>query len=136
VQIRRLIYMTLRRLERERRAMVGPAQKSPTRVRTEILRSPRLRTLIADLAGPEPSARAAKAEEAGKMLTELQAKQSPDVVKAMGVALRWGFSRIYRGIDFDPADVERVRAAARDGTLVLLPSHKSHIDYLVLSYFF
>ena len=28
---------------------------------------------------------------------------------------------------------ERVREAARDASLVLLPSHKSHIDYLVLS---
>jgi glycerol-3-phosphate O-acyltransferase len=136
VKVRRLIYMTLRRLERERRAMVGPAQKSPARIRAEILRSPRLQSIIGDLAGPSPAARLAKTEEAGQMLTELQASQSPDVVKAMGVALRWGFSRIYRGIDYDPADVERVRAAARDGTLILLPSHKSHIDYLVLSYFF
>jgi len=136
VQVRRLIYMTLRRLERERRGMVGPAEKSPARIRAEILRSPRLRSVISDVAGPTVEDRAAKAEDAAKMLAELQATPSSDVIKGMGVALRWGFSRIYHGIDFVAEDVERMRNAARDGTLVLLPSHKSHIDYLVLSYFF
>lgn len=136
VLVRRITYMTLRRLERERRTMVGPAQKSPTRVRAEILRSPRLRTLITDLAGGDPNLLEKKTAEAEKMLAELQATPSPDVVRAMGLLLGWGFSRIYRGIDFLPADVERIRQAARDGALVILPSHKSHIDYLVVSYFF
>jgi glycerol-3-phosphate O-acyltransferase len=136
VQVRRLVYMTLRRLERERRGMVGPAEKSPARIRAEILRSPRLRSVIADVAGPKLEDRVSKTEDAAKMLRELQATPSSDVIKGMGMALRWGFSRIYHGIDFVGEDVERVRNASRDGTLVLLPSHKSHIDYLVLSYFF
>lgn len=136
VLVRRITYMVLRRLERERRSMVGPAVKSPARIRSEILRSPRLQSVIDDLANKNEAARKGKTEEAGQMLAELQATPSPNVIKAMGIGLRWGFSRIYHGIDFDPADVERVRQASRDGALILLPSHKSHIDYLVLSYFF
>lgn len=136
VLVRRITYMTLRRLERERRTMVGPVQKSPARVRAEILRSPRLRSVISDLSGATPEGLKHKTAEAEKMLAELQATPSPDVVKAMGILLGWGFSKIYRGIDFVPSDVERVKQAARDGALVILPSHKSHIDYLVVSYFF
>src|SRR5690606_2244275 len=50
--------------------------------------------------------------------------------------LNWGFNKMYRGIEFNPADLEELRRASKTGTLILLPSHKSHIDYLILSYFF
>ena len=32
------------------------------------------------------------------------------------------------------ANWERIRRAARQGTVVLIPSHRSHFDYLLLSY--
>lgn len=134
--VRRITYMVLRRIERERRAVVGPTEKAADRVRAEILRSPRLQSVINDLATHHPVDGGSKLAEAGEMLKELQARPNADVVKAVGMALRWGFNRIYRGIEFDPEDVARIRQASRDGALVLLPSHKSHIDYLVLSYFF
>src|SRR5690606_10619482 len=41
--------------------------------------------------------------------------------------------KIYDGIDVDKDGLDRVREAARKGPLILLPSHKSHVDYLVLS---
>src|SRR5262249_32298605 len=34
------------------------------------------------------------------------------------------------------AGLDQVRQAARRGSLILCPSHKSHVDYLVLSYVF
>ena len=136
VLVRRITYMVLRRIERERRAVVGPTEKPPERGRQEILRSPRLQATLNDLAADNPQALGEKIAEAGEILKELQAQPNADVVKGMGVALRWGFNRIYRGIEFNQEDVDRVREASRKGALILLPSHKSHIDYLVLSYFF
>lgn len=134
--VRHLTYRVLRRLERERRSVVGPIEKAPERVRSEILRSPRLRAVISDLAHQAPDAIRTRTAEAATMLAELQATPDPTVLKGMGVILRWGFNRIYHGIEFDQKDVDRVREASRNGALVLLPSHKSHIDYLILSYFF
>lgn len=134
--VRRITYMVLRRIERERRAVVGPTEKAAERVRAEILRSPRLQSVINDIADRKPKKVAEKIAEAGEMLKELQARPNADIIKAVGMALRWGFNRIYRGIEFDQRDVDRVRQASREGALVLLPSHKSHIDYLVMSYFF
>lgn len=136
VLVRRITYMVLRRIERERRAVVGPAEKAAERVRAEIIRSPRLQSVITDLTDGSPRSLQEKNEAASEMLKELQARPNYDVLKGMGVALRWGFNKIYRGIEYDQADVDRLRQASRDGALILLPSHKSHIDYLVLSYFF
>lgn len=134
--VRRITYMVLRRIERERRGVVGPAEKAPDRVRSEILRSPRLQTVITDLAGDDNEKLKSKVREAGEMLKELQARPNADILKGVGASLRWAFNRIYAGIEYDQADIDRVRKASRDGALILLPSHKSHIDYLVLSYFF
>ena len=134
--VRRITYMVLRRIERERRAVVGPTEKAPERVRAEILRSPRLRSVITDMAGQDKSVLGEKLEAASDMLKELQAVPNADIVKAVGVGLRWAFNRIYRGIEFDQSDIDRVRKASREGAVILLPSHKSHIDYLVMSYFF
>ena len=39
------------------------------------------------------------------------------------------------GSEFNPR-AKSEREAAKDGTLVLLPSHKSHIDYMILAYLF
>ncbi len=136
VLVRRITYMVLRRIERERRAVIGPIEKGPERVRGEILRGPRLQSVISDLAGGDPEAIHRKTAEAAEMLEELQARPNSDVHKGVELGLRWAFNKIYRGIEYDQADIDRIRAASKEGSLILLPSHKSHIDYLILSYFF
>ncbi len=136
VLVRRITYAVLRRLERERRSVVGPAEKNPERVRQEIVRSPRLRSIIDDLSGADGEARSANTTKALLMLREMEARPDLFVAKGLEYLLDWAFSNLYRGIEFNPRDIERIRKASREGSLILLPSHKSHIDYLILSYFF
>jgi glycerol-3-phosphate O-acyltransferase len=135
VRLRRLTYMVLGRLERERRAVTGPAEKAPERVRQELIRNPRLRAVIDDLAD-ERQDRHALIRRAHEMLKELQATPDRATIKLMEVVFHRVFTRIYAGIEYEKSDIERLRAAARQGTLILLPSHKSHVDYLILSYIF
>ena len=49
--IRRLTYSLLRKLERERRAIVGPVRKANDRMRGEVVKSVKLQAIIKDLAG-------------------------------------------------------------------------------------
>ena len=126
-------YALLRRMERDRAVIIGPMKKSSARIQDELLRSPRVRAHIERYAD-EQNISYAKAEKvARKQLRRLCAKQSLFVVDLMHRFLRWVWSKMYDGVDFDTEGLERVREAARDASLVLLPSHKSHIDYLVLS---
>jgi glycerol-3-phosphate O-acyltransferase len=133
--VRRLTYAVLRRLERERRSVTGPAEKAPERVRQEIVRSPRLRAVIDDLID-EQNSRYAVTARANDMLRELQATPDRTTIKGLEVLFDRLFQRIYAGVEVDRSDIDRLRAAAHDATLVLLPSHKSHVDYLILSYIF
>lgn len=131
---RRLTYALLRRLERERRAALGPAQKPVDRVREEVLRSPRLQATLRDLAGSSEEQRALLERKARGMLRAMQAEPAPGTLRGLEVAADTLVDRVYAGIDVDAEGIERVREAARRGSLVLLPSHKSHVDYLLLSY--
>src|SRR6185503_5978035 len=135
-RVRRLTYALLRRLERERRTIVGPVRKANDRMRTEIIKSPRLQGIIRDLAGEGEKERLVLTNRAFGMLRELESQPEAGVIRALDVALDTIVNRIYDGVEVDQEGLERVRDAAKRGTLVLLPSHKSHLDYLMLSFVF
>ncbi len=126
-------YALLRRMERDRTVILGPMKKSTARIQDELLRSPRVRAEIERYAD-EKGISVAKAQQvARKQLRHLCAKQSHFVIDMLHRFLTWVWSKMYDGVVMDKAGLERIRAAARDASLVLLPSHKSHVDYLVLS---
>ena len=50
------------------------------------------------------------------------------------IILNWVFNKMFQGIDHDAGELARVREWARKGPLIYMPSHKSHIDYMVLNY--
>lgn len=130
---RRLTYAMLRRVERERRAVLGPVQKPADRVREEVLRSPKLQATLRDLAGPDEKALALLEDKARAMLRELMTTPDPGLLRGLETVADVLAEQVYAGIDVDREGLDRVREAAKNGTIVLLPSHKSHVDYLLLS---
>jgi glycerol-3-phosphate O-acyltransferase len=134
VLVRRLTYALLRKVERERRAILGPAQKPADRVREEVLKSPKLKATLDELADGDTTRRTELEARAREMLRKLQAAQSPEALRALEMVADDLARRVYSGIDVDQEGLERLREAARKGSVVLLPSHKSHVDYLLLSY--
>jgi glycerol-3-phosphate O-acyltransferase len=128
------VYALLRKVERERKSVVGPAQKPPDRVREEVLKSPRLASVLRDQAGGDEAKHAAVVEKAREMLRSLQAEPDPSTLRALETVADVVAERVFAGIDVDLEGMERLREAARRGSVVLLPSHKSHVDYLLLHY--
>ncbi len=131
--VRRGTYSLLRKLERERRAVLGPMRKPADRVRDEVIRSPKLTRTIRQLAGDGKAERMILTARAYRMLRELEAAPDPEAIFAMSKAVQGILTVLYAGLEVDTEGLERIRQAAQRGTLVLLPSHKSHIDYLMLS---
>jgi glycerol-3-phosphate O-acyltransferase len=132
--VRRLTYMLLRRLERERRSIVGPTRKPADRMREDVLRSPKLREVIADMAGEDQAAQETLRKRARQMLAKMEATLDMSGVAAFGATFEQASKRMYSALDIDFAGIERLRECAKDGVLVFLPSHKSHVDYIVMSY--
>ncbi|HWL87349.1 MAG TPA: 1-acyl-sn-glycerol-3-phosphate acyltransferase [Polyangiaceae bacterium] len=136
VLVRRITYTLLRRLERERRAVIGPAKKPPDRMREEVVRSPKLKKVIYDMAGPGEAERQVLTFRAMSMLREMEADLDMSTIAALDVTVEQLLPRMFGALEVDEAGIDRVRQAMREGTVVLLPSHKSHIDYIVLAYVF
>jgi glycerol-3-phosphate O-acyltransferase len=127
-------YALLRRIERERTIVLGPAKKTSTRIVSELMRSPRVRRNIDAAAKTAARPLSAVEDEARRDLENLCAAPDTNVVELVHRFVdRLLWNRIYDGLVVDLEGLERLREAARRGPLVLLPSHKSHVDYLILS---
>ena len=122
-----------RRLELEQRLIVGPGIKPARQIREEILADPRTVKAIREVSVETGADYAALVKRSGDLLKKMSADFSMIVVKFFAAALSAVFSQIYDGLDVDEEGIERVRETARTKRVVLVPSHKSHIDYLVLS---
>jgi glycerol-3-phosphate O-acyltransferase len=126
-------YALLRRMERERTLVVGPNKKTPQRLREEIARSPRLRKQIDAVVSATGRSLEDVEDEVDDELRKLCATPDDSVLRVLHGLLDRVWNKIYDGIDVDQEGLARVREAARKGPLILLPSHKSYIDFLVLS---
>jgi len=67
-------------------------------------------------------------------LDQIAADLTPAAINFLDRSLTWVFNNIFDGVDMDEKGLQAVRDKAREGSLVYVPCHKSHIDYLILSY--
>lgn len=134
--VNKIHWLLVMRLDRERRVVLGPMSKSPDRLEQEILRHPRVREAVVAAARRDGKPQRIVERQVRRELGRLEARISPIALRWAGRLLDWVFQRIYQGIELDQEGLRRVREQARNGPVVLLPSHKSHLDYLLLSYVF
>jgi glycerol-3-phosphate O-acyltransferase len=132
--VRRLTYTLLRRLERERRVIVGSVRKPADRLREEVVRSPKLQKVITDMAGQGAREREVITTRALGMLREMEAALDMNAIAALDRVFEGAASRMFSAIEVDEKGIEGLRELAKEGTIVLLPSHKSHMDYLALAW--
>jgi len=123
-------------LARERAVVLGPPLKDAAQLKAEILEEPQLRADLRELGQRLGRPEGWVLREARRDLDEIAARFRYPVIQVLCWLLTPVWQRIYDGIEVDEQGLERVRQAARRGTLVLVPSHKSHVDYLLLSYVF
>ena len=64
---------------------------------------------------------------------EIASDYSYGVLRALELSLTWLWARLYDGIELHNTDV--VAQIAPNHGIVYIPTHRSHIDYLLLSYF-
>ena len=135
ITARKIRWAIAHHLSREEQLRTGPRLRSMTRTRQMVLNDPSVRRFF--------EAQVSK----GKKLEVLERK-AQTLLKGMAADMRHGWlrvldvaidklwRRIYDGIVVDQEGLAKVRRAARRGPVVLVPSHKSHIDYIVLSQVF
>jgi glycerol-3-phosphate O-acyltransferase len=113
-------------IERVELRLLGPAYKSPRLIKPEMLASSRFVEGLQAIPG-------ATIEAAGAMLDELAtgwSRFSVDLIPTLGRAI---FSRGFDpNIDYDRAEVEEMRHALETHPAVLLFSHRSYLDGVIV----
>jgi glycerol-3-phosphate O-acyltransferase len=120
-------------LDRAEYRLLGPRYKAPSLVKDEILSSRRFRAGLRAVrrgADEQPPS----LDEAGQVLGELAAGWDRRLIDIMPTLGRLIFQRGFDPqIDYDKAQVERLRAATERNPGIFLWSHRSNLDSLVLT---
>ncbi|MBD2813829.1 glycerol-3-phosphate 1-O-acyltransferase PlsB [Xenorhabdus sp. Flor] len=118
---------------RQRLAAVGPRLPARQDLFRKLLASKAIEKAIADEARSKKISPEKAKQNAINMLEEIAADFSYETVRITDRVLSWTWNRLYQGINVHNA--ERIRQLAQEShELVYVPCHRSHMDYLLLSY--
>ncbi|GAB3375625.1 glycerol-3-phosphate 1-O-acyltransferase PlsB [Spongiibacter taiwanensis] len=116
---------------RKKTATLGPSLLSRQQIINVVLRRPAVRDAIAgEIASGSDAAKAEKS--ARKMAEEVAANFDSRLLRVLELILAWVFRKLFSGIRVH--HVDRLRRVANDRQIVYMPSHRSHLDYLLISY--
>ncbi len=124
----------LAQINRHRQSITGPALKSMEELKQDILTNERLQTFMFQHSEKRDIPLPQVHKKADSYLNEIAAKYNLILIKTASVVLTWCFKTMFDGVTVDQAGLNKAKSISQKGPLILVPCHKSHIDYLILSY--
>ena len=119
-------------LDKQRASMLGPDLSDRRNLVDKLVYSPAIKNAIeAEAEASGISVREARALAKG-YANEMVNDYSHSIVRGFYKFLTWLWTQLYDGVEVH--HFERVRELAADYELVYVPCHRSHVDYLLLSY--
>lgn len=118
---------------RLRMATIGPKLPKRQDLFNHLLMSKALQKAIEEEANSKKISYEKAEQNAKSMMEEIAANFTYDMLRLTERVLTWTWNRLYQGLNIHNA--ERIRKLAQDGhEIVYAPCHRSHMDYLLLSY--
>ncbi|HPQ45055.1 MAG TPA: 1-acyl-sn-glycerol-3-phosphate acyltransferase [Syntrophales bacterium] len=124
------------RIDEEKRAIVGPVLKSREEIVGMTLRDPMLVKFMEEMAATGKEGHGTVVGKARKYLFEIAAGYNDTYVGFMDRILTWLWNDIYDGVVIDKEGLAKMRDISKKMPFVVIPCHRSHIDYLLISYVF
>lgn len=120
-------------LESEMRLFLGPVLTPYDEMRRELAHNP---AVINELMNSIENGMAQKQaiKELNSAISEIPSAPSTAILTLYKHVLNYLWAIIYRGFEIDDHGFARMREAADKSSLLIVPCHRSHIDYLVLSW--
>ncbi len=131
IALRRTARLLRTKFKLQREATLGPNFTDRKQFIEELANSRRVREEIAQLAQTEKS-RMKKRLRAFQISNTVVANMSHMKLRIFYRILSWFWNKIYDGLEI--TGVNEVMVTSESHTLVYVPSHRSHIDYMALSY--
>lgn len=121
-------------LNRHRQSITGPIRKSRQELKESILTSDRLQEYMNNHAASRNIPIHEVRRKADGYIDEIAANYKPAFIKIASVIVGWIIRNMFDGVAVNYRVLNQVKQTARQGPLILIPCHKSHIDYLILDY--
>jgi glycerol-3-phosphate O-acyltransferase len=121
-------------IDMQKRIILGPIMKSRQQHKELVLTDKQVSQRIELMASGDEKRRKQLRKKAEKYFEEIAADYNMTYIQSFINALSWLWKKIYEGVDINMDGLAEVREWARKGPLIYVPSHKSHIDYLILNY--
>ncbi len=117
---------------RQKTATLGPSLLSRQQMISATLRRPTVREAIQQESQNENISRDQARKRARKMADEVAANFDPRMIRVLEIVLSWVFRKLFSGVK--SYNVDRLRNTANKYHVIYMPSHRSHLDYLLISY--
>lgn len=125
----------LTQINHHRQGITGPILKSPEELKESILTNERLQTFMKKYSESRDIPLQKIHKEANSYIDEIAAKYNILLIKIYEKLLSWILNSLFDGVTINKEGLNKVKTMSQKGRpLILIPCHRSHIDYLILSY--
>lgn len=132
VTVRKISRVLRTHFRRIRTAVIGPDLSHRRTLVDGVLASAQVRQAIADQMRRDNISHAKAWRRAHACATEIASDYSHTVIRSLSFMLTPFWNKIYQGVAMQ--HFEAFKQAAPGHEVIYVPSHRSHIDYLLLSY--
>jgi glycerol-3-phosphate O-acyltransferase len=119
---------------RHRQSITGPVIKSHEEIKESILASDRLQQFMTQYSESRKEPLYKVRKQAAEYLDEIAAKYSFTFIKIIAGPVGWLLNLMFDGTVVDKTGIQQLKLLSQKGPVILIPCHKSHVDYLILSY--
>ncbi|CCK81304.1 1-acyl-sn-glycerol-3-phosphate acyltransferase [Desulfobacula toluolica] len=133
-QVHRLRSHLVDILNRQRKSITGPVLKSRQEITEDILTKKSLREYLAEYASENKLTLSKTHKKAAGYIKEIAANYNLQIINFGNWLLAWVFKNIFEDLVVNQEQINRMREKSTKAPLILVPCHKSHLDYLLLPY--
>ncbi len=130
--VRKAMRLTRTSLRKTRESAIGPDLSHRRTMLKQVLDSERVVKAIEAKARRDNISVEKARTMAEKQIREIAANYSYALVRAGSLLLTWFWNKIYKGVNLN--HFKDFEAIATDKEIIYVPCHRSHIDYLLMSY--
>jgi len=121
-------------LNRHRQSITGPIRKTRQELKESILTSSRFQQFMDTYSKNRELPIYEVRKKADAYIEEIAAGYNPAYIRVYSAIVGWIIRTIFDGVAINNNALNKIKRLSQKGPLILIPCHKSHIDYLILSY--
>jgi glycerone phosphate O-acyltransferase/fatty acyl-CoA reductase len=99
-----------------------------------VMQSIRVQKAIKEIAVKNKVDSSEIAQEAQSIIDKMAGETNRYVISGMGLLLRKIFLILFQSVHLNPEGIDALRQVVKQGPLVYLPTHRSYLDFLIISF--